>query len=110
MKRRAVGIAVVSALVMVLLATSPALASSVHLKGGSHAKPAFSDGGLTLATSGELSGLGMGDVLVTLAAVGNPTATCTNPGSDTHEPAGHNPAPITATGSEAIPASESKDG
>jgi len=110
MKRRAVGIAVVSALVMVLLATSPALASNVHLKGGSHAKPAFFDGGLTLSSSGELAGLGFGDVLVSLTAVGNPTATCTNPGSDTHQPAGHNPAPITVTGSEAIPASEIKNG
>ena len=99
-----------SVLVMVLLAASPALASSVHLKGGSHAKPAFFDGGLTLSASGELSGLGFGDVLVKLAAVGNPTATCTNPGSDTHQPAGHNPAPITVTGSEPIPASEIKNG
>jgi hypothetical protein len=48
-----------------LTATTP-VASSVHLKGGKNAKPSFTDDGLSLSAAGELSGLGNGDVLVTL--------------------------------------------
>ncbi len=110
MKWKVTGIALVSTFLIGLALAPPALASSVHLKGGSHAEPSFFDGGLTLSASGELSGLGLQDVLVKLVAVGNPTATCTNPGSDTHEPPGQNPAPITVTGSEPIPKSEIKNG
>ena len=90
--------------------TSVAFASSIHLKGGSHAEPEFVDNGLTLSVSGEISGLGNEDVQVTLLATGNPSATCTNPGSDTHQPAGHNPAEVTLTGTVSIPASEIKNG
>ncbi|TLZ65093.1 MAG: hypothetical protein E6K16_03455 [Methanobacteriota archaeon] len=106
-RRWLIGIVSLAAFVLVL---APVSGSSVHLKGGRHAEPGFTDNGLTLTADGELSGLGNGDVLVTLTAIGNPTATCTNPGSDTHQPPGQNPAPVTVTGSEAIPDSEIKNG
>ena len=96
-------------LVVVLALTAASVsAASVHLKGGKNAKPAFYDGGLWLNASGELSGLGGGDVLVTLTAQADVTSTCTNKGSN---PApGQNPAPITVSGSQAIPESEIKNG
>jgi len=72
--------------------TTPAFASSVHLK-GDHSKPAFTDNGLTLTASGELSGLGFGDVLVNISAVANPTGTCGNPGGNTFQAPGQNPPP-----------------
>ena len=48
------------------------------------------------------------DLLVTLNATANVTANCTNHGGNL--PPGQNPAPITVTGSQAIPASEIKNG
>ncbi len=49
---------------------TPALANSVHLKGGANAVPSFTDLGLTLKGSGALAGLGFGDVIVDLVAEG----------------------------------------
>jgi len=101
--------AIVTILAIATVFTTPAFASSVHLK-GDHSKPAFTDNGLTLTSSGELSGLGFGDVLVNISAVANPTGTCGNPGGNTFQAPGQNPAPVTVTGSVSIPASEIKNG
>ena len=86
-----------------------ALAQNVHLKGGANAEPTFIDGGLVLTANGALAGLGEGDVTILLVARANVTATCTNP-SGANQPPGQNPAPITVTGSEAIPEDEIKNG
>jgi hypothetical protein len=106
---RKIIIALLAVFVVGAITASGALASSVHLKGGKNAKPTFTDNGLTLTAAGELSGLGNGDVLVTLTAQANATATCTNPAGAT-QPPGQNPAPVTVSGSQAIPASEIKNG
>jgi hypothetical protein len=84
------------------------LLSSVHLKPPS-SNPSFTDLGLQLNATGALAGLGNGDVLITITAHANQTATCTNP-SGANQPPGQNPAPVTVMGSESIPASEVKNG
>jgi hypothetical protein len=89
------------------LVKGPSLAS-VHLKGGKNAEPAFFDFGLYLGASGELSGLGNGDVMVNLTARANVTSTCTNQGGNAAP--GQNPAPITVAGGVAIPEEEIKNG
>ena len=86
----------------------PVSFSSVHLKFGANNEPSFFDAGLALQSTGALSGLGMEDLVVRLTAQANVTASCTNQGG-TMAP-GQQPAAVTVSGSEAIPASAIKNG
>jgi hypothetical protein len=93
---------------MVLVTAAPALAGNVHLKGGRNAEPTFTDHGLVLEAAGALAGLGNGDVVVSLTAQADVTSTCTNNGGNAAP--GQNPAPLTVTGAQEIPAEELKNG
>ena len=97
-----------AAIALLLVATMTAFGQSVHLKGGANAEPNFVDRGLTLNTAASLAGLGNEDLLVTLSATAAATSTCTNQGGN--QAPGQNPAEVTVSGSQSIPAEQIKNG
>ena len=96
---------VASAVVLGLSATF-AVAASVHFK--QNRKPTIADNGLTATISGALSGLGNGDITVTVTAEGVGSTILTSPGGNAAP--GQNKVPFTLVGTQSIPASEIKNG
>src|SRR5207244_12901546 len=87
---------------------TPAFASSVHFK-GDHSLPSFTGNTgtpnpLTLTASGAISGLGFGDVNITITATAQRTGVCGNPGSKQSQARRQNRAVVTVSGSQSITA------
>jgi hypothetical protein len=103
---RRVLLVLVAVLSAIALSATAALGASPHFKKGS---PTFTDNGNTLTASGDITGLGNGDVRILLRATGTPTAGCVNPGTGEHRPGGQQPA-ATVGGSQDIGGNEIKNG
>jgi hypothetical protein len=97
-------VAIVTAIALVSLAS----ADSAHFKKGSPS--AVKDNGLTFSQTASVTGLGNGDIVVTLTITNvQPTARCINPAGEEKVP-GQNPAPANVSGSVAVPGSDIKNG
>lgn len=101
---RAASYALITTLITAGMASA---ANNVHLKPPKKT-PSFTDQGLSLAVSGNLAGLGNGDIIITLSAMADVYSTCTNRGGK--QAPGQNPAPLTVSGSQSIPQGETKNG
>src|SRR5215212_2977013 len=82
--------------VLVVMATSSAMAASPHFKRGGTPSCTFSTTTTSVdtatCTGGTLAGLGGGDVTFDLSGAGFATFTCTNPGGN--QAAGQNKVPV----------------
>ena len=95
------------AVVAVAIGAATAAAANAHFK---HGSPVFTDNGLSLTASGGLTGLGNGDVVITVTVDNaQPVSSCTNPAGKT-QPPGQNPARASLTGVQALPGSDIKNG
>jgi hypothetical protein len=103
MRRLFIGLTV---LLLVGMTATAALADSPHFKKGS---PTFTDNGTTLTASGDIAGLGNGDVRIRILATGTPTAGCVNPGTGEHRPGGQQPA-VVVSGTQDIAGNQIKNG
>ncbi len=98
----------VAAVVTLLALVGVVSADSPHFKHGSPS--AVKDNGLTFSQTASVSGLGNGDIVVTLSITNvQPTARCINPAGQTKVP-GQNPALTTAIGGVAVPGADIKNG
>ncbi len=97
-----------TAVVTLLALVTVASADSPHFKHGSPS--GVTDNGLTFSQTASVSGLGNGDIVVTLSITNvQPTARCINPAGQEKVP-GQNPALTTAIGGVAIPGADIKNG
>ena len=80
-------------------------AANVHFKKGS---PNFSDQGTTLRTCFSITGLGNGDVTITVKTTGSATTLCTNQGGNAAP--GQNKTPVSPSGQATIPSTQIKNG
>jgi hypothetical protein len=95
---------IINALILGLIAVPIIFAANVHFRGA----PSFSDQGTTLQSCFTVTGLGNGDVTITIDTTGTATTLCTNQGGTTAP--GQNKTPVQPSGSASIPAGEIKNG